>query len=91
VGKKLPYPDLYTDMSEIYLDLALYEKAIEHAEKALQIKSNYAKAYFIKALVKERQQDLEEARAALAMCMKLKPSGKLLKMAEEAMVRLVSK
>jgi tetratricopeptide (TPR) repeat protein len=89
VSKKLPYPDLYTDLSEICLDLSLYEKAIEYVDKALQINSNYARAYFIKALVKERQHHLEEARAALAMCMKLKPSGKLLKMGEEAMQRLL--
>lgn len=87
--KELPYPDLYADMAELYLALGLYEQTIANVDKALEIKSSYARAHFIKAILKERQSHLEEARAALAMCLKLNPSGELLKMAEEAMQRLV--
>ncbi len=90
-GKELPYPDLYADIAEIYLDLALYEKAISYADRALEIKGGYAKAYYLRAAVRERQHQFLEARADLTMCLKLNPSTRLLKLAEEAMLRLMSK
>ena len=91
VRKELPYPDLYADIAEIYLDLAHYEKAAEHVDRALEIKAHYAKAHLIKALVKEKQDSYQEAMAELALCLKLNPSARLQKMAEEAMLRLMSK
>lgn len=90
VGKELPYPDLYADIAEIYLDLALYEKAVASANKALEIKGSYAKAYLMRALARERQHQLPEAKADLALCLQFNPSGALRKTAEEGMLRLVN-
>lgn len=91
VRKELPYPDLYADIAEIYLDLGLCEKAAAHVDRALELKAHYAKAHLIKALVKEKQECFEEAKTELAVCLKLNPPAAYRKKAEEAMLRLLSK
>ena len=54
-------PILYSNRSAMHLNLAEYDQAITDAEKAISLKSDYAKAYLRKGKALEGQQRLQEA------------------------------
>ena len=75
---------LYSNRSAMHLNLSEFDKALEDAEKAISLKSDYAKAYLRKGKALEGQQRLQEALDAYKQGLeKDKTNAQLLEASQE--------
>ena len=72
-------PILYSNRSAMHSNLSEFKEALEDAEKAISIKSDYAKAYLRKGTALKGMNDMEGATAALKEGLTKDPNNQQLK------------
>jgi len=88
IGMDLPYPDVYCTVGEVCFSLQKDGAAMQYAQKSLDLNTEYAQAYFLKAQIFKKQGNTERAIEELKNCLHASPSKKLFAMAQEEMSEL---
>ncbi|HOV89431.1 MAG TPA: tetratricopeptide repeat protein [Syntrophorhabdaceae bacterium] len=84
----MTYPDVYSNLAEVCLNLNLCDRAIENIKKALDINNRYPLAHYIAAQVFERLGNKKEALHHIKECLNSNPPGFLSAKAKEILERL---